>query len=354
MQPNQYSSVRAGIFVVVSGAVLILGIMTLGQRSQFLARKFKVTVAFRNALGLIPGADVRIAGVTAGSVRNIEIVRTPGLPPMVETTLEIGTRFKDKVRRDSRASIRTLGPLGDKYVEVTMGSMDAPEIQPGASLEADEPVDFYQLAEQARETLERANRIAEEVAGTLSQVNQAAVIQDLSAGASALRRLLENVEKGPSLAHTLIHDPELPKILEDLRAMAQTLRASIERVDAGKGGLGEMIHGEQFAAAIRDMDEICASTRSILKQIEQGDGTAHALVYERHLQGAVAEVKEAAGRLNAILAQVQEKEGTLGLLIADPAVWESLNRLLGSAEESRVLKLLIRRAVRAEEEERVE
>ena len=56
---------------------------------------------------------------------------------------------------------------------------------------------------------------------------------------------------------------------------------------------------------------------------------------------SLAKLNDAAGKLNAIITEIREGQGTLGLLIADPSLWERLQRILGGVEESRTLKFLI-------------
>jgi len=343
MQPDQGSSVKAGMFVIISLVIVMGGIIVLGQRSQLLRKTYPLTTRLRNAQGLIPGADVRVAGVNAGSVRSIKVVTELKEPTVVEVTLEIGAEFRDKIQADSRASIRTLGPLGDKYIEITLGKSD--KLLAQSYIEADEPVDFYEIAGEAREALQRANRIAGELANTLEQMDRAAIIADLSAAASSLKTIVGKVETGPGLAHALVFDPELPAALEDMKATAAALRVSVEGLRAGQGGMGEIISGEGFADTVDNLRDITLSAKAILQEIEGGEGLAHALVYDPALRNALLEIEEGAGRFNAVMAQVQEGQGTLGLLITDPAIWESLTRILGGAEESKVLKLLVRRAV---------
>jgi len=74
MSKVHYGSVRAGIFVVAGGVIIILFILALGQRSHLFTRQYALTATFENAGGLLSGAPVRVAGVNAGTVRGIEIV----------------------------------------------------------------------------------------------------------------------------------------------------------------------------------------------------------------------------------------------------------------------------------------
>jgi phospholipid/cholesterol/gamma-HCH transport system substrate-binding protein len=344
MSREQYGSVRAGIFVVAGGIIIILFILALGQRSHLFSRQYSLTTTFENAGGLISGASVRVAGVNAGTVRGIEIIREPHGIARVKLNLNLGREFQKVVCLDSVATIRTLGILGDKFVEITLGSESAPELPDGAELKSEETVDYYQVAGEARETFRQANAIAKEIVDVLHQLDKAALVRNLDTAAASLSQILTNAEKGPSLLHSLVYDPELPKALDDLRAATKSLRATAEKVESGKGGLGELINGDKLSKALADFADAVDSAKAILKEVEKGEGAAHALLYDKAERQALDQLSAAAEKLNATMSDIRDGKGSLGLLIADPGVWESLQRLLNSANESSVLKYLIERS----------
>lgn len=348
MRKEQAAAVKAGIFVIVCLLVVILAIIALGQRTRLFGSEYTLVANFVNAGGLIRGAAVRVAGVNAGTVKTIQIVSGRDKRGSVRVVLEINTSFKPWIREGSTASVRTLGILGDKYVEITLGSFDRPQIKPGSDLATEESVDLYAVADQARQTIERANKIATDIADALGQVDKEALVQSLQGTTSSLRNVLQNVEKGPSLVHSLVYDPQLPKMLEDLQATTRVLRNAAESVQAGKGPLGQVLYGEQLTKTFEDFGNVTASAKAILKEVEQGNGVAHALVYSEEDRKALTELGQAIDRLNAIVGKIQDGQGTLGLLIADPSVWESLKRLFQGAEESRILKFVVERSVKNE------
>jgi phospholipid/cholesterol/gamma-HCH transport system substrate-binding protein len=346
MLREQSTAVRAGIFVVASGVIIILFILALGERSHLFTRQYALTATFDNAGGLIAGASVRVAGVNAGTVRRIHIIRDASGRAKVQVDMDVVRAFQGDIREDSVAAVRSLGLLGDKYVELTLGSEGAPQLPDGATLKSQDTVDYYQMADEARETFRRANEIAKEIIDVLSQLDKAALVKNLNSVGESLSQILANAEKGPSLLHSLVYDPELPKALDDLRAAAKSLRTMTEQVDAGKGGLGELIHGEKLTKALADFADAADSARAILKEVQTGEGAAHAIVYDKAEREALDQLSAAATKLNAVMGDIRNGQGTLGLLIADPSVWESLQRLLNSAEESSVLKFLIERSVK--------
>jgi len=343
MRSEQATAVKAGIFVVFCLALLVFMVVLLGQRNQLFAAQYTLTVYFSNAGGIIPGADVRLAGVGVGRVRHVEIITDANGTRRVRVDLDIAQANQPMITEDSLASIRTLGPLGDKYVEITLGSPDTKPLPAKAVLRVEEGEDFYEIARKARVVLERANRIAEQVTNALDAFNESKVTGELGAGAQSFRRVAEATEKGPGLLHSVIYDEKLPQTLEDMRVAAASLRASIQALADQKGLLGQLIHDESGRKALNDFGALVGSGRNVASEIEQGQGALHALIYEPQERAAIRDFGQVLAKLNRIMSDVQEGKGTLGLLIYDPEVWETFKRLLGSAEESRVLKYLIQR-----------
>ena len=57
----------------------------------------------------------------------------------------IGRQFADRVRTDSVARIETQGLLGDRIVEITVGTAAAPVVKPGEVLSARDPTDITRM-----------------------------------------------------------------------------------------------------------------------------------------------------------------------------------------------------------------
>jgi len=349
MQSDGGTSLKAGIFVVLCGALLVLGIVFFGGRSQLFADRYKLVAAFRNAAGLIPGSEVRLAGVPVGTVRTVRIVTTQSGDRVVRVEMDVATGYREMITRDSVASIRTLGPLGDKYMEISLGSAGMPELLPGEYIRSEEPEDFYELAKNFRSVMLRANRIAEQVTDALDAFERSGVIEELQQSARSMHQIVQATEKGPGLLHSLIYDEKMVDALHDVREAASSIRESAETMRAGRGALGELLYGDSAKQAVSDLVAASASLKELLAAVEKGDGTLHALIYGDDGQRTIEEIGQAATRLNAILADIQSGRGTLGLLIYDPELWEVMKRLVGGTEESRILKYLLRRSISRED-----
>lgn len=161
-------TLRLGLFVVATLAVLIVGIFLIGQRQSVFKSTYQVKAQFQNVAGLTDGCDVRVGGLHEGNVKRIELPNRPDGKVTVVMDLEKGTH--DIVKKDSVAAIRAEGLIGDKYVEVSFGSDDAPKLRDGDTIGSEAPVDISNLVKKTNDILDDAKDAVENLNGTASNM----------------------------------------------------------------------------------------------------------------------------------------------------------------------------------------
>jgi phospholipid/cholesterol/gamma-HCH transport system substrate-binding protein len=122
----------------VVGLFLAIGIGCLAWTSIKLARKeflvrngYEVQATFSNAGGLCSGTPVVIAGVEIGRVKG---VRLEDYEAKVHMVIQHGVLLQ----KDTMASIKTKGLIGEKYIELTPGASDE-TIKPGGVIRDTQP-----------------------------------------------------------------------------------------------------------------------------------------------------------------------------------------------------------------------
>src|SRR5215831_12128793 len=123
---------RIGGFILAGLGVFLAIIYLLGAQARYFERKYDLIAEFTQVGGLLEGATVRLAGVQIGRVTKVELPPQPG--GKVRVTLTVARRFSDRIRKDSEVRIATQGLLGDKLVEISIGSPNQPPAQPGEYL----------------------------------------------------------------------------------------------------------------------------------------------------------------------------------------------------------------------------
>lgn len=122
------AAIKLGIFTVISIVVtgmlaVIMGNIGFGDRNEFKA-------VFTNATMLEKGDDVRVAGVNVGEVKDVEHYRRS----MALVTFKVDAGVD--MTTASRAEIRFLNLVGDRYLALTAGTgaKDAKPLRDGATI----------------------------------------------------------------------------------------------------------------------------------------------------------------------------------------------------------------------------
>jgi outer membrane protein OmpA-like peptidoglycan-associated protein len=142
---------RVGVFIVLGLLFLSIGIFLIGNKDFLFSSTYGLKAEFQNVGGLNNGADVRVGGIHEGTVKEIDLPSQSDGKVTVVMNLRSGTR--NIIKKDSRASIKTEGLLGDKYIEISFGSAKADAVQNGDTIASETPKD---VSEEARALTDEA------------------------------------------------------------------------------------------------------------------------------------------------------------------------------------------------------
>jgi phospholipid/cholesterol/gamma-HCH transport system substrate-binding protein len=377
---------RVGTFILVALTAFLGMIYALGAKSRLFEAKYTIHAEFTEVGGLSEGATVRLAGVQIGRVSEVNLPGEPG--GKVRVDLAIAERFADRVRKDSIARIETQGLLGDKIVEITVGSRAAPATQPGDTIASRDPADIGQVVSQGAQTVKDVAAVAATLRETAEGLQQSRLLEDAGVTMANARkltdqiaRIVDQVERGKGWANALIYQE--PVALRRLDGLIATTQALLDRVERGEGAVGVLTSDRSTASARRlvaamdrlaraverpgdddagllpallmdpkyksvleDVRVVARNFREVSDRLAGGRGTLGSLVKdepgEAGIRQASQDLQVALANLREITAKINEGEGTVGALIADPTVYERLVSILDGASRSRLLRGLLR------------
>jgi len=141
---------RVGVLVVMALVFLSTGVFLIGNKDFLFSSTYRLKAEFQNVAGLNNGAAVRIGGIHQGTVKEIDLPSQPD--GKVTVVMNVKSETRNIIKKDSRASIKTEGLLGDKYVEISFGSPKADLIGEDGTI----------ASEMQRDMSEQAQQIADE------------------------------------------------------------------------------------------------------------------------------------------------------------------------------------------------
>src|SRR5512135_2119380 len=121
------SEVKVGLLILVAFILLSAGVFITSDIRTLWDKKKTLVLLFPYADGITKGSPVWYAGFEVGQVTDIRIAQ--GAKDRIALTVKIAPEAR--VRKDSRTDIRSLGMMGAKYVEISPGTPESPELAPG-------------------------------------------------------------------------------------------------------------------------------------------------------------------------------------------------------------------------------
>lgn len=346
--PSKGIELKVGLFVVA--ALLVGGVLIFivgNQRNVFRTKTAYYSV-FHNVSGLRAGMPVRIAGVDVGTIGKVEL-RNNG---RIYVAVNIVDAYAPLVRRGGLATIGSKGMLGDKLLDVSVGT--GPPIPPGGQITSSEPKDIFTTLQEtggsAQEVLEnlrtgtealRDPQFGRDVVALTRNLEQ--VTGMLATGHGTVQRLMTDEQLAGRLDHTLT---QLDVATTELARTSRSFRGIADEVRTGNGSAHELVYGESGTQLMRNLADASSELAQMLREIRTGDGTLHDVIYEHEAQELIANLTAASADLRTITADIRAGRGTIGGLLVDPSIYEDVKRLIGDLERNEILRALVRYSIR--------
>ncbi len=273
--------------------------------------------------------------------------------------MEIQAEYRGWIRSDSYISLGSVGLLGDKYIQISLGRAPDPpktvvdtidgnwwedvevefveitgrpqtgfeELITGAN---DILVNFRTLSEKVQDIISRFESGEGTIGKFLTDPSFYNNLNDTVIAAKGTvenaSSLMEDITRGEGTLPRLIHQQDLYDRIVDSATRLDRVLADLE---AGEGTLGRLFKDPEL---YDHAQEAMASIRSVAARLDSGEGTLGKLSTDDELY---REMKNALQQLSGFVSDIEEGKGTLGRLAKDEQLYENINEL--SAE---VVKLI--------------
>lgn len=352
-------TIIVGLFVAAASALVFVLVLLLGQEQSLFDETSILYISFEDVGGLKPGSQVRLAGVTIGIVENIAFGQSLA-DKKLHVQVKVEKRMMGRIRADSVATIATKGLLGDKVIQISIGSQDADPLIEGDYLKSEEPPDMFRILESADKLANRISDVAENVNSKLDIIFDEETNTNIKGIIKSLDQILVNIDTGDGLANALIKDKQLKKDLKyavaNIKRASKTVKISMDHIEGilrevkeGEGLIHGLVYKKEGDIIIKNLQTVTESLAKIMNEVEDGEGMLHTLVYESDRGNIIKNLEEASADLRILIAEIQKGRGTVGALLKDPTVYEDLKRLLGDLRRNSTLKALIRMSLESDE-----
>ena len=315
--------------MIVAAITLAVLVFLMSGSAGFFTSKITLFSYFDNAEGLRVGAPVALQGVTIGNVKEIRVVPGRQLDP-VQVTMKVNTKYRFLLRKDSKATIQTVGVLGESFIDVDSKQATKKQVDDGDTLEAANAPALQDVVRSSQTTLQnldilikRLDRIVAEVENGKGSVGKfiqdPALFNRANALLTQMQQIVNDVGDGKGSIGKLISDDTLYRKVND---SLDRINRMVESVEKGEGSLGKFVKDPSL---YQNANQTIAKANQLMDSINAGHGAlgkfARDEEFARKLDNTITKLSVLADKLNS-------GEGTVGKLIQDPSVYNNADQML--------------------------
>jgi len=354
MSTGYKKEVRAGIFLLATLGALVAVVLMISARSGLFTEQVQLFARFEDVSGLVGGAPVMLQGIRIGTVTDISIDQ-PSKGNVLIVRMDVNKRYLTFIRKDSLASIQTMGLLGDKYVNISMGSQNAPVHVGGDIVASVNPPDIYKAIARGTEILDNLSQASSSLNEILMDVRKNASVASFSGAVEEVHALLRDIRtnKEGSL-HSLIYGKELAKAADNIERITQDLSKATARINTEDSLLHSLLYDKSGTRVLANLEGVTRELSDILGQAKTEGTFLNALLSKEgegkqaleRLSKASAHIERASKNLDVTLGAVAKGEGTLGALIHDPSLYDDMVVVMDGAKRSIILRKAVKYSVK--------
>jgi len=297
------------IGIMVTAALIILGILIIAASGRYFYQKgYTLRVYFDYVSGLDRGAPVRLAGMEVGEVKDLTLV-----DKKIEVILKLQSTAK--VRSDSIITINSLGIVGEKYVEITMGTPQGKILKPGSSIQGVNPVNVEEMLTRTEAVVYKSEKIVafldKMFGGEQTWIELDKMIKNTSAFTNTLNELLtENKE-------------EIDSTIKDLYSISASLKRIIKE------------NRDDFRTTTEKLKQAAIQFQLISLQLNKIASELNNTILEtkKDISNTFTELTQTIDAIQVLLQKIAKGEGTLGRLISDKEIAAHLTTAAKNIEE---------------------
>jgi phospholipid/cholesterol/gamma-HCH transport system substrate-binding protein len=291
----KWSGLKVGIVVLVGIFIFVFIISIVGTEQNIFSSTYPIKVFLPNIQGLVNGAMITLGGLKVGYVHNLQFTTRNGANG-IEITMDILAKYRSSITTSTKGQIKTIGLLGDKYIDLTIGNQGEQALAENSFVPMIETFDIETAGPQFKSAL-----------------------NDFTELMGSAKRIAASVEKGEGSVGKLVKHPTVANEMEQFLRSLNNVMAAVEKK---QGVLGKFVYDESLS---RNINDVSANLKSVTDQIRQGKGTMGKLVMDDKLY---LNISSFTARADSLLGSAVDDSSSVSRILKDGNFYNQLSHLM--------------------------
>jgi len=306
------NELKVGLLSIMAIASMVIVSLQITSNKATFGDFVEYRTILNDATGIYEKSSIKVAGIVAGRIKSIELSGSQALVKF-EVLKQI------KITQFSLLRIKSVGFLGDKYIDIFLGNPDAPALKEFSMVRNESGAGFEQLGKDASEILKDVKVIAKVVRDSLYTEDKKNAIKQIVEQINEFSHNANDISK--SLKTILNSNQEkISEVVENLRKVSEQLAFETDRYQ-DDSFMNDM---DKIGPILGKVDLAVSDLKTIVSDVKAGKGTVGKLLRD---EDVIDKVNETLSGVNKIVGRVNRFKTNM-------SVYSGVNNQDGSKTEA--------------------
>lgn len=286
---------KVGLTVLIGLMAFAVILTIVGQEDFLFDRTYRLKIFVENVEGLAKGSMVSLGGLKIGKVEELQFGTKNGKNG-VDVIFRVQKNRMDRITTNSSATVKTVGLLGDKFIDISIGQVGEPSLAEYSYIELKPGFDM--------------NMVYNDLKSNLKTFSETSV---------SIKNLADAIRGGDGTIGKLMKDPSF---YNNLCSVTNEAGKVFSAINSDKGLIGKALHDETL---YNDAKEVAKNLKDLTSSISSGKGALGKLIKEDSLY---TNLNTISSRINKVLSKAEDKNNMVGSLFNDDQMYIQINTLL--------------------------
>ncbi len=288
------NEIFVGFVVIVAIVVAIFGYLFI-QEIPVKKQGYVITILFDNVSGLTRSDPVTVSGMKIGRVREMSLVKN-------HVAVSVWLDGKIPYPRDSRAGIKSMGMIGEKFIDLQPG-VSSERLKDGDTILGTYVTDLADAGGSINELVSQATSLLMKFNETIDQKSLQQAHQNAITSIENMREISDAVNK--DIADNML-------LLKQTLVNFDSISSSVNKFWAHERQNAELVMNNVAASTqnlpvvVARLDSALVATQTLLAKIDQQENTVGKLLADDELY---VKANETIGQMQVLLTDIKEHPG---------------------------------------------
>ncbi len=282
---------KVGLLTLVALTSVMVMSLKITQNQSGFGKHIAYQTTLKDASGIFEKTPIKVAGINAGKIKKIELDNAQAL-----ITFEILDEIK--VTPKAKLKIKSVGLLGDKFIDMDLGDQAGPRLAEGSMIITESGEGLDSLASDASAVLKEVKEIIVTVKESLRDDEGKNLIKEIVANINDMSASLKRITTG--------NENQINKIIQDIEAVSSQLAHETDRYqkDSLMGDLSKL------GPILDKVDSAVSDLKLIVADVKDGKGTVGKLLRD---DAVVDQVSQTLSSVNRLVNRINNIEADIGI-----------------------------------------